>query len=72
MKSDVKVKQRLFQVCKDPNILLPLYIFPGSLQDVLQFYKSAKTQEDSGPRKQSTYSRVGVKERWDRNGDILG
>lgn len=28
MKSDVKVKQRLFQVCKDPNILLPFIHFP--------------------------------------------
>ena len=35
MKSDVKVKQRLFQVCNDPNILLPIYIFPGSVQDIL-------------------------------------
>ena len=66
------VKQRLFQVCKDPDILLPIYIFPGSLRDVLQWNKSVKIQEDSGPRKQSTYSRVGVKERQDRNGDILG
>ena len=72
MKSDVKVKQRLFQVCNDPNILLPIYIFPGSVQDILQWNQSVKTQEDLGPRKQSTYSRAGVKERWDRNEDILG
>lgn len=72
MKSDVMAKQRLFQVCKDPDSSLPIYIFPGLLQDVLQWNKSVKTQEDSGPRKQSTYSRIGVKERRDRKGDILG